>query len=60
MKKFIDGKALRYPTVLYSDDSSNLHLTMDSNELAACNGNAKSFGTKLNEKGALGSTSSSL
>jgi len=60
MVGFIDGKDLRYPMVLYSDGVSSLHMIMDSQELAACNGDAKAFLTKLESKGALGSVSSSL
>ena len=60
MKRFIEENKLRYPMVLYSDHASGLHMTMNSEELAGYNGDAKSFVAKLNEKGALGPVSSSL
>ena len=57
---FVETNKLRYPMVLAGDEKGGLKVTMDSQELASCGGNAQQFVAILREKGALSSTSASL
>ena len=56
----METNKLRYPMVLMGDGKGGLKVTMDSQELASCGGDAQLFVKKLREKGALSSTSASL
>jgi hypothetical protein len=60
IRGFVETNKLRYPVVLTGDEKGGLKVTMDSQELAACGGDAEQFVKKLREKGALSSASASL
>ncbi|KAL2049399.1 hypothetical protein ABVK25_010303 [Lepraria finkii] len=53
VRSFVEKNKLNYPMVLSGDEKGDLRVTMDSQELASCGGNAQQFVAKLREKGAL-------